>query len=245
MLLAGCRVDATVDVALRSNGSGTLTSTLTFDADAVRQLGGATYLPRSVPLDGLVAAGWTVGSFTTAPNGSIQLTVTHRFSDTADLTRRLADLAGVHGVLRDPRITHSRGLFSSTDGLSLVVDMRAPSPGITSDAALAARLRAAGIDPVALQANLANRLKTSLHLSVVVHLPNGQSRTYAATNGTLTTATLSRRATDWNRVVKLGIAFVLMLLAATFALAAAMSARRERRRRRERVLPEPERVPLM
>ena len=245
LLLAGCKVDARVDVSLRDNGSGTLRTTLTIDAEAVARIGGRSSLARTVPLDDLRTAGWSITPFAMDANGSAVITFAHPFADEADLARRLEDLVGAHGVVRSAQISHNRGWLASRDGFSLVVDMRAPSPGITRDAALVARLRAAGVDPVALQAQFAKELRTALHLSVTVHLPNGHTEKYDAVNGSVATWRVTDGATDWDRVVRLGIAAALVLLAMTFVLAATMSARRERRRRRERIVPEPERVPLM
>jgi hypothetical protein len=246
VLLAGCRVDARVNVNLQDNGTGTVSSTVTFDADAVQQMGGPLGLAQAATrFEDLRRAGWVVSPITTAANGSSTITMSHSFAGEADLSTRLADLVGAEGMLRDPTITNSHGWLSSTQGLTLVVDMRAPSAGIVSDAALAAKLRAAGIDPVALDARLSKELKGALHLTVAARLPNGDTRTFTAANGTLTTANLTEHAKDWDRIVKVGLALTLALLAGSFALAASMSARRDRRRRRARLRPEPERVPLM
>ncbi len=246
VLLAGCRVDAKVDVKLQGNGTGTVVTKITLDADAVQHLGGPTALAQIASrFDDMRTAGWVVSPITPGSDGGSAITLSHPFASEADLATRLADLVGTNGVLRDPHIEQSRGWFSSTQGLTIVVDMRAPSAGIASDAALAARLRAAGIDPVARDARLTKELRGALHLTIALRLPNGHTRTFTATNGTLVTADLTNHSTDWDRMVKLGIALALVLLAGAFGLAAAMSARRERRRRDQRLRPEPERVPLM
>ena len=61
--------------------------------------------------------------------------------------------------------------------------MRSPSVDIVHDPTLAARLRAAGVDPAALEPQLAVQLETALHVSVVVHLPGGRTVTYDARDG--------------------------------------------------------------
>ena len=66
VVLAGCRVDARVDIAVRDNGSGTLQTTITLDADAVQQLGGSTTFAQMVPLDDLRRVGWTISPWTRA-----------------------------------------------------------------------------------------------------------------------------------------------------------------------------------
>ncbi len=231
VLLAGCRVNARVDVTLANDGSGTLRTTLTFDKEAIERLGGVDKAARQVPLADLRAAGWDVSAFMRASKDTTTLTLTHGFTGQADLVRRLADLAGPRGALRDPRITRHRGWFSSRDALSLVVDMRAPASGIGSDADMKARLRLAGLDPDALDKELTAELRNALHLSVVLHLPDGRERVYDARTGTLTTVTVSGSHTDYDRMVKVGIAIALALLAVLFLSAAGVARRRRKRRR--------------
>jgi len=249
MLLAGCRVDARVDVTLANDGSGTIRTTLNFDADAMQRLGGVKGASRQVPLAALRTAGWKVSRWTPAARSGATLTFTHTFHDQADLARRLADLVGPQGPLRDPRISRERGWFSERDALSIVVDLREPTSGIGSDADLKARLKLAGLDPASLDAKLTNELRSSVHLTVNVRLPDGTKRSYDATTGTLATVSASNASTNYDRVVKLGIAVALVLLAGMFLLAASASARRQRRRRAARVtaqlLLEKDRAPLM
>jgi hypothetical protein len=249
VLLAGCRVDARVDIALAADGSGTVRTTLRFDADAIQRLGGVERAARQVPLADLRAAGWKVSPWAHTASSTTTLTLQHAFRDQADLARRLADLVGPQGLLRDPRITRERGWFSSRDGLSLVVDLRVPASGIGSDEDLKGRLLLAGLDPATLDAQLTAELRSALRVAVVVRLPDGTKRTYDGTTGTLATVSTSRSHTDYDRMVKLGIAAALALLAVSFLLAASAGARRQRRRRRARVQAElrieRDRAPLM
>jgi hypothetical protein len=249
VLLAGCRVDARVDVTLASDGSGTVRTTLVLDRDAITRLGGLAAASRQVPLADLRAAGWKVSRWTGGAGSTATLTLTHVFRDQADLARRLADLVGPHGPLRDPRITRERGWFSSRDGLALVVDLRKPVSGIGSDRDLRDRLRLAGLDPKTLDEKLTRELRSALHLTVAVRLPDGTERTFDATPGTSSTVSASDSRTYYDRMVELGIAVALALLAGLFLLAASASSRRQRRRRTNRVraeqLLERDRAPLM
>ena len=249
VLLAGCRVDARVDVTLASDGSGTVRTTLSLDRDAITRLGGLAAASRQVPLADLRAAGWQVSPWTGSARSTATLTFTHVFRNQADLARRLADLVGAQGLLRDPRITRDRGWFSSRDGLALVVDLRAPATGIGSDKDLEARLRIAGLDPKTLDAQLTRELRSALHLTVVVRLPDGTERSFDATTGTVSTVSASQSSNAYDRMVELGIAVALALLAGLFLLAASASGRRERRRRMKRVrgeqLLDRDRAPLM
>ena len=249
VLLAGCRIDSRVEVTLHDDGSGVLSTTVQFDSDAVSRLGGAAALQRTVPLDDLRTAGWTISPWSRGTGGSSVVTLSHPFVDGADLTRRVTELAGPHGILQSPKITHDRGWFSSQNGLSIVVDVRSPQVDIVHDKPLAAKLRGAGIDPATLEAQLEVQLRSALHVTVVAHLPGPHSKAYVATPGSVGTFQFAQGGTDWDHVVKFGIGIALALLAGSFLLAAGMGARRNRRRASQRIEghPEPdiERAPLM
>lgn len=246
ILLASCNVNAHVDVTLRDDGSGALRSTITLDADAVQQLGGTAGLPKTVPLNDLRKAGWTITPWVLGTGGTEAVSLTHAFADQSDLAQRIVDLAGPHGVLQSPKITHERGWFANNDALQVVVDVRSPSVDIVGDKPLAARLRAAGTDPAKLEALLAVQLKTVLHVSVTLHLPDGHSKSYDAATGSVKTVSVHHGGLAWDHVVKFGIGAALALLAVLFFLAAGVGARKNRRRRAQRVERSPqERAPLM
>jgi len=247
LLLAGCRADTRVEITMHGDGSGVLRTTVTLDADAVGQLGGQKAATAQLPLTQLHDAGWTVDPWRATSDGGGTVRFTTAFDDQKELAQRLQDLVGAQGILRDPHVTHSHGLFSANEGLSLVVDMRAPKTGIGSDADLKARLKAAGVDPATLDAQFATQLRSSLHLTVVLQAPDGTSTTYTASNGTLKTVTASHKSTCYDRMIKYGIALTLALLAGLFVLAAHKSSSRNRRRQRERsdALRNEDRVPLM
>jgi hypothetical protein len=103
VLCAGCKVDARVDVTLRADGSGTVTARVRLDADAVRRLTTRASLDQAVPLDDVRTAGWTVSGWKTS-HGATTLTLSHDFVGQTDLARRLSDLVGPTGVLRDARV---------------------------------------------------------------------------------------------------------------------------------------------
>jgi hypothetical protein len=246
-MLAGCRVDTRVDISVRNDGSGIVRTTVTLDADAVQRLGGPASLAGNVPLDDLRAARWTLSAWKRGTAGAETITLSHAFTDPGDLARRITDLAGPHGVLQSATLTRERGWFRTSDAVGLVVDVRSPSVDIVSDAPLAARLRAAGLDPALLEAQLAVQLKTALHVTVVVHLPSGHTESYDATPGSVRTLRVAEGGTDWNRIVEFGIGLALALLAVCFFLAAGMGLRRNRRRAAERTRSQPhtDRTPLM
>src|SRR5262245_5596006 len=107
VLLAGCKVDARVDVALRADGSGTVTARVTLDADAVRRLTRHVELADAVPLDDVRAAGWDVSGWKTS-SGASTITVSHDFVGQDELARLLAELAGSSRLFADAQVTRSR-----------------------------------------------------------------------------------------------------------------------------------------
>jgi hypothetical protein len=245
-LLAGCNVNTRVDVVLRDDGSGVLRTTVALDANALARLGTARGGAPPVVVDDLRKAGWTVSPWVKTARGSQTITLSHSFADHAELAQLVGDLAGPKGILRNPTLSHRRGWFSSRDELSLVVDMRAPSIGVTGDVALAAKLRSAGVDPATLESKLDSQLRGALHVTVVLHLPDGHTEAYVAQDGEVRTVRASSGGTDWDHVVKFGLAVALALIAAMFLLAAGMGARRNRRRAVQRVEAPPprDRAPL-
>jgi hypothetical protein len=247
VLVAGCRVDTRVEVTMRDDGSGTLRSTITLDADAVQKLGGAGALAQTVPLGDLRSAGWTISKWATGARRAQTITLSHRFADQRELTRRVLDLAGPKGVLQNPVTRRDRNWFSSHDALSIVVDLRAPPVDLARDPALAARLRAAGVDPATLQTTLSAQLRDALHVSVVLHTSGGSSHTYVVAPGRLETLRVADGGTDWDHVVRFGIGAALAALAVSFFSAAGVGARRNRRRAAQRVATgnEAERAPSM
>jgi len=128
----------------------------------------------------------------------------------------------------------------------MVVDMRAPSIGVTSDAALVAKLRSAGVDPATLESQLDAQIRGALHLTVVLHLPGGRTETYVAQDGQVRTVSASAGGTDWDHVVKFGLGVALAVIAAMFLLAAGVGASRNRRRviQRFESRPPTDRAPL-
>ena len=247
LLLAGCRVDTRVEITMHDDGTGVIHVAVALDGDAIDRVGGIAAASKQIPLSDLKAAGWQVSPWAQSGAGGAVITFAHPYRGAADLNARLADLVGTDGILREAKLTRDRGFLSSSDGLSLVVDMRAPATGIGSDTDLKARLMKAGVDPSTLDAQLTRALRDALHVSVVVHLPDGSTKELDAASGTTSTFHASDESTEWDQVVKVGIAITLAFLAGLFLLAASASARRDRRRRTQRisVTGEHERAPLM
>jgi len=229
VFLAGCKVDARVDVTLRPDGSGTVTARVALDADAVRRLTPNQPLAQAVPLADVRAAHWKVSAWTPVSGGGDAITLTHGFVGQADLARRLADLVGSTGVLRRPTITQTRGWFGSKDTLAVTVDLRDLSTGLRADTQLDKQLTFAGVDVNTLDAQLRAQLGNALTFTVRVQAPGGQSQSVQLTAGKQATVSASTSHTDTRRIVLAltgaGLILVALVLAAVSALV------RSRRRR--------------
>jgi hypothetical protein len=229
VLCAGCKVDARVDVTLRSDGSGTVTARVTLDADAVRRLTTHASLARAVPLDDVRAAGWTVSGWKTSSSGAT-ITLSHDFVGEADLARRLEDLVGSTGVLRDAQLTRSRSWFSAKDGIAVTGDLQHLSAGVKTDAELSKNLAAAGVDVNALDAQLRSELGRSFSLTLAVHAPDGATKTVELNAGDQARVAASSTRAHIARIVLaiVGVGLLMLALALTAASFAARSRRRHR-----------------
>jgi hypothetical protein len=87
--LTACQLDATVELEIGEDGTGTLTVTAVADAEVVAQAPG---LAEDLRFDDAVAAGWTVEGPTSTESGGLQITLTHPVSSAAEATNLLASL---------------------------------------------------------------------------------------------------------------------------------------------------------
>jgi hypothetical protein len=99
--LAACKVDATVDVAVKPDGSGTITLSATADAELVQQTPG---LAEDLRFDDVTAAGWTVDGPTATDDGGLKVVVSHPFATVQEATALLQSLNGPDGPLHDVAI---------------------------------------------------------------------------------------------------------------------------------------------
>jgi hypothetical protein len=229
VLLAGCKVDATVDVTLRADGSGTVAVKITLDAEAVHRLTTGAPLETAVPLHDLRDAGWRVPAWKTARSGAATITLTHGFVGQKQLADLLADLTGPNGALRDARITRTRGWFSASDKIALTVDLRDVAAGVRSDEELASRLQAAGLDVDSLDAQLSGELRDALRVTVRVRAPHERFQSTGFRGGGHGTIAASHSETYVRRVVLLAVGGVLLLLALVVTVLSLRSRSRPRR----------------
>jgi len=213
VLLAGCKVDAHVDITLRADGTGTILVKVVLDADAVQRLTKHTPLDSAVPLDDLRDAGWRISAWKHDSSGGATITLARTFVNEEGLARRLADLAGPSGARRDPRITRTRGWFGSSDKLAVTVDLRDVGAGVKSDAELAQRLQAAGLDVNTLDAQLSSELKGALQVTVRVRAPGGPWQTVGFHGDGHATVVASQSQTYVRRIALLAAGGLLLFLA--------------------------------
>jgi hypothetical protein len=242
--LAGCKVDADVDITLRDDGSGTIDAVIRLDAEAVAgvERDGRT-LDTAIPLDDLRAAGWEVSVWERGADGSASLFVGHDFAGESELDRRVTELVGPTGLLRDPQLTRERGILRSRDELSIEGDLRSPGTGIQQDPELVAALQAAGLDVAALDQQLQAELREALSLDVTVEVEGERTETVALVPGEQERVVAAHSRFDSGRLALFCIAGLLAFLGVLLYLSASVGARRERSRRA--VAQVPERSPLM
>jgi hypothetical protein len=229
LLAGGCEVRGQVAIRLRDDGSGSVAARVTLDPAAVASLeaGGVPYSDR-ISLVGFADAGWQMGEWGRTPGGGATFRMTHQFADEAELTTVLADLFGDDGWLRDPQIDRERGLIRSSNRLRVDADLADLSGGVLADAELAANLQAAGIDPAAVDAQLAGGIATAFRLEVALALPGGGQRVTRLAPGDAQQLSFTSSSTNYDRLVMVGIGVLLAFLGLMLYLAASISARRRR-----------------
>jgi hypothetical protein len=119
MLLAGCRVDTTVDISMRGEGSGHITVTAVADADVVAKAPG---LADDLRFDDAKAAGWTVKEPATSSSGGLQVELTHTFANPQEATALLQSINGSGGPLH--QMTFSRVVSQDGTTIDLVGSLR-------------------------------------------------------------------------------------------------------------------------
>ena len=97
LVLSACRVDATIDVTMAENGSGTVTLTAAADAELVNKAPG---LATDLRLDDLRSAGWMVDGPSPTPSGGLVVVLRHPFASPEQATALLAAINGTEGPLK-------------------------------------------------------------------------------------------------------------------------------------------------
>lgn len=228
-LLAACKVDTTVTIKVKEDGSGVVTVTAVLDTDAVKAAearGGK--LEDRVRLGDLTKAGWTVAPWARAADGSAQLTLSKAFQSPSEVAGIVAEINGKVGPLHDVSVTRDRGLFSTTYAATGTVDLHQLQTGLTADPDVVSALTNQHVDVNAVDQSLLAAIRDSFGLKVRVELPKGTT-TVRGVSGHTTAIDTSTSVLDTKRAVLLAVALVLVVAAVVVLL---WPGRRRRRRRR-------------
>lgn len=232
LVLTGCKVDTTVSIEVREDGSGTVSVRVVLDADAVgeAEAGGATLEDR-VRLDDLEAGGWTSTSWQRRDDGSARLRISKEFADADDLAGVVAELNGPNGPLRDVSLSLDEGPVFDEYRLRGEADLSQLRTGVLDDPELVAALTAAQVDLTALDPRLLDQLQRSFQLRVVVALP-GKTSTFSPKPGEVVELSTSSRQFDPGRSLLIAGAIAFAVLALAVFLRGRHVDRRNGRRRR-------------
>ena len=169
-LLAGCRLDLDVHVAVETDGSGTVEVIVGLDADGIERIGGD--LAAVLEVDDLAAAGWTVSEPSLDDDGVTRLRVRRAFADADEATIAFREIAGPEGPFRDLALEHSSGFARTRWDFTGRLDLRGGVEAF-SDAAVAAELdgEPLGVSVEAIEAQLGEPLSEVIEVGVEVRLP--------------------------------------------------------------------------
>lgn len=164
MLLAGCRVDTTVDITMGEDGSGHIKVTAIADADVVKQAPGLT---EDLRFDDAKAAGWTVSEPSSTGDGGLQVELTHTFSNPEEATALLQSINGAGGPLHNVEVT--RTIDDGGTTVNLNGSLRIDGLAAFADPDV---LAAVGATPYAEQVVASTAGPTdAVHVTVQAHLP--------------------------------------------------------------------------
>ncbi|HWL45014.1 MAG TPA: hypothetical protein VNQ73_18870 [Ilumatobacter sp.] len=114
LVLAGCRLDLAVSVAMEPDGTGVVTVQATADQDLLDRVPGVL---DDLRLDDAVAAGWTVGEPEPGDDGGATLTLTHPFHTAEELANVLNSIGppftGSWQAARTPGAGENEGQMSN------------------------------------------------------------------------------------------------------------------------------------
>jgi hypothetical protein len=125
-VLAGCRVDLSVDMVVEPDGTGTITLVATADAEVVDAV---PTLAAELATDDIVAAGWTIDGPTVLPDGGVTITLRHGFESDVEATNLLNsigppfnEMAMDRNTIGDDTTTTLTGLLGLPDGFESFAD---------------------------------------------------------------------------------------------------------------------------
>jgi hypothetical protein len=233
---AGCSVNTEVDVDTSANGSGSVNVTVTLDHAAAEAVGD---INSQLQISDLTAAGWGVTGPVAGPNGSTVLEATHSFSNPAEASTLVAEIAGSGPAGSRPfqfSVVNTKSFWKTRTALSGTVDLRCDL-ACFGDSGLTKQLGfSTGVDP----GSVASQQKDftfgfSVHLAGTVGSSNASVRSGSELRWTpklgqrtvlLATTSTTNETHVIGALVVAGLVVVLIVIAIV-----SLSLRRRRRRR--------------
>lgn len=231
VVVAGCKVETTVHVNVREDGSGVVRVVVRADAEAVKAAeSGGVPIDDAVRLTDVAAGGFRVGTWERADDGSATIVISRRFRSVSEVEAIVRALNGADGPLPRLRATRERGIVATDYGVRGRIDLDAVTTGVADDAELLARLEEQGVDVGAIDEQLLAQIRSSFSLRVVVRLPDEAPVTFTPEEGATTAGVdATAQILDVERIVLLGAALGFLLLGVLLWI---RGGRRRRRRRR-------------
>ncbi|MEX2267175.1 MAG: hypothetical protein WEA75_00665 [Acidimicrobiia bacterium] len=184
------------------------------DAEAVKAAeSGGLALEQAVRLDDLGDAGWQVGAWVRAEDGSASIVLSKPFDSVEQVADIINEASGDDGPLRGVRATRAVGFLATEYGLDGDIDLENVATGVPTDPELLANLTAQSVDPAVIDLQLLAQVKSSFGLTITARLPGAKPQTVVAKPGEATPITLTSSVRDTTRLVFLVAALALAVLA--------------------------------
>jgi hypothetical protein len=216
VLLSACKVDTTVDVKVREDGSGVVRLVVRADAEAVKAAeSGGVSIDQAVRLQDVAEAGFRVGTWQKAQDGSATIVISRPFDSVSEVEGIVRALNGADGPLPALRATRDHGLIATDYGVNGRIDLDKVTTGVNDDQELVARLQALGVDVAKIDTQLLAQIRSSFSLDVVVRLPGQEPVLFTPTRGATTgNVDASTQIVDTERIALFAAALALLVIAA-------------------------------
>jgi hypothetical protein len=213
LLLAGCKVDATLTIDVDDDGSGTVRIRIALDAEAVQnaQAGGGMLEDR-VRLGDLQAAGWAVSPWRRAPDGSASISLRKEFANADDLARVVGELNGEDGPLRGVKLDRDQGLLFTEYKVRGDADLSQLTADVAADPELVAQLTAQRVDIAQIDQRLAQQINDAFRLRIRLVFPGGEVQEVRPEPGKKVSLAASSSQLDTTRALFLAAAVGLGVL---------------------------------
>jgi FMN phosphatase YigB (HAD superfamily) len=134
LALAGCKTEAVLEVQVEPDGGGAVQVAVALDAEAAaRSVLYESRGGRTLPVDDLVAAGWTVTGPTEEADGRVWIRAEKPFSQLDQLGSVVAEVAGPDGPFREFVVERSSSFGERSWRFSGTVDLGRGLAGFSDD----------------------------------------------------------------------------------------------------------------